>query len=162
MRRVRPAIALAAALPRAAQSQQAKGPVRIGFLFFGSPSNAYDQLLVASFRRGLSEVGLFEGRDVVLDIEWIGDNPDQAVADVLQRGAELLIPSGSTASVAANRLAGKTPILFISVGNPIGMGLYKLSHPGRNATGFSDVLADLSAKVGRTRGGLQQAASNRC
>jgi putative ABC transport system substrate-binding protein len=50
--------------------------------------------------------------------------------------------------VAANRLAGKTPILFISVGNPIGMGLVdKLSHPGRNATGFSDVLADLSAKL---------------
>ncbi len=142
------AIGIAAALPLAAQSQQAKGPVRIGFLFFGSPSNAYDQSLVASFRRGLSEVGLFEGRDVVLDIEWIGDNPDQAVADVLQRGAELLIPSGSTASVAANRLAGKTPILFISVGNPIGMGLVdKLSHPGRNATGFSDVLADLSAKL---------------
>jgi putative ABC transport system substrate-binding protein len=84
----------------------------------------------------------------VFDIEWIGDNPDQAVGNVLQRGAELLITSGSTASVAANRLAGKTPILFISVGNPVGMGLVdKLSHPGRNATGFSDVLADLSAKL---------------
>jgi len=138
-------VSIAFALPLAAQSQQA---VRIGFLFFGSPSNAYDQSLVASFRQGLGEVGLIEGRDVVFDIEWIGDNPDQAVGNVLQRGAELLITSGSTASVAANRLAGKTPILFISVGNPVGMGLVdKLSHPGRNATGFSDVLADLSAKL---------------
>ena len=141
-------VGITVAWPLAAQSQQAKGPVRIGFLFFGSPSNAYDQSLVESFRQGLSEVGLIEGRDIALDVEWISDNPDQAVADVLQRGATLLVPSGSSASVAANRVAGKTPILFISVGNPIGMGLVdKLSHPGRNATGFSDVLADLSAKL---------------
>jgi len=134
--------------PLAAQSQQAKVPARIGFLFFGSPSNTYDRSLVESFRQGLNDVGLIEGRDILLDVEWISDNPDQAVTDLLQRGAELLVPSGSTASVAANRLAGKTPILFISVGNPIGMGLVdKLSHPGRNATGFSDVLADLSAKL---------------
>jgi ABC-type uncharacterized transport system substrate-binding protein len=141
-------VGITAVLPLAARSQQAKGPVRIGFLFFGSPSNTYDRSLVDSFRQGLGEVGLIDGRDVVLDVEWISDNPDQAVVDVLQRGAELLVPSGSTASVAANRLAGKTPILFISVGNPTGMGLVdKLSHPGRNATGFSDVLADLSAKL---------------
>src|SRR3954451_20179686 len=74
----------AALWPLAAQSQQAKGPTRIGFLFFGSPSNAYDRSLVESFRQGLSEVGLIDGRDVVLDVEWISDNPDQAVADVLR------------------------------------------------------------------------------
>jgi putative tryptophan/tyrosine transport system substrate-binding protein len=136
------------AWPFAARSQQAKVPVRIGFLFFGSPSNTYDRSLVESFRQGLNDVGLIEGRDILLDVEWISDNADQAVREVLQRGAELLVPSGSSASVAANRLAGKTPILFVSVGNPIGMGLVdKLSHPGRNATGFSDVLADLSAKL---------------
>ena len=136
------------AWPLAVQAQQSRVPARVGFLFFGSPSDAYDRSLVDSFRQGLAEVGLIESRDILLDLEWISDNPDQAVTDVLGRGAELLVTSGSTASVAANRLAGKTPILFISVGNPIGMGLVdKLSHPGRNATGFSDVLADLSAKL---------------
>jgi hypothetical protein len=35
-----------------------------------------------------------------------------------------------------------------SVGNPIAMGpVESLSHPGRNATGFSDTLADLSGKL---------------
>ena len=132
------------AWPLVALSQQVKGPVRIGFLFFGSPSNTYDQSLVEAFRQGLREAGLIEGRDIVLDVAWISGNPDQAVADVLQRGAELLVPSGSSASVAANRQAGNTPIVFISVGNPMAMGLVNsLSHPGRNATGFSDILADL-------------------
>jgi putative tryptophan/tyrosine transport system substrate-binding protein len=40
------------------------------------------------------------------------------------------------------------PIVFISVGNPIAMGLVEsLSHPGGNATGFSDILADIGAKL---------------
>jgi hypothetical protein len=37
-------------------------------------------------------------------IAWVGGDPDQAVSEVLQRGAELLIPCGSSASVAAKRL----------------------------------------------------------
>jgi putative ABC transport system substrate-binding protein len=134
--------------PFEAQSQQAIAPVRIGFLFFGSPSNTYDQSLVEAFRQGLYGAGLVEGRDIVLDVVWISGSADQAVTEVLQRGAKLLVPSGSTASVAANRQAGQTPIVFISVGNPLVMGLVNsLSHPGRNATGFSDILADLGGKL---------------
>jgi putative ABC transport system substrate-binding protein len=58
-----------------------------------------------------------------------------------------LIPCGSSASVAAIRQTKTVPILFISVGNPVGIGLVKsLSHPGGNATGFSDILAELSGK----------------
>jgi len=38
--------------------------------------------------------------------------------------------------------------VFLNVGDPIAMGLAdSLSHPGRNATGFSDILADLSGKL---------------
>jgi putative ABC transport system substrate-binding protein len=36
----------AATWPLAARAQLAKSPVRIGFLFFGSPSNMHDQSLV--------------------------------------------------------------------------------------------------------------------
>jgi putative tryptophan/tyrosine transport system substrate-binding protein len=59
-----------------------------------------------------------------------------------------LIPSGSSASVAAQRLAPAIPIVFINVGNPIAMRLVEsLSRPGRNATGFSDIQADLAGKL---------------
>jgi hypothetical protein len=134
--------------PLAAQAQP-KAPVRIGFLPLGSPSNTYDRGLVDAFRQGLSEAGVVENRDVVLDIEWISSEPEasQAVDSLIQRGAKLLIPVGSTASVAAKRRTSTIPILFISVGNPVGMGLVKnLSHPNSNATGFSDVLGTLSGK----------------
>jgi putative tryptophan/tyrosine transport system substrate-binding protein len=74
--------------------------------------------------------------------------PIQAVSDVLRRGAELLVPCGSSASVAAKRQTSTIPIVFLSVGDPIAMGLVEsLPRPGRNATGFSDILADLSGKL---------------
>jgi putative tryptophan/tyrosine transport system substrate-binding protein len=138
----------AAAWPLAARAALAKSPVRIGFLPLGSPSNTYDRSLVDAFQRGLREVGLVENRDIVLDVVWVSGDPEQAVTEVMQRGAELLVPCGSSASVAANRLAGTIPIVFLSVGNPIAMGLVDgLSHPGHNATGFSDILADLGGKL---------------
>jgi putative ABC transport system substrate-binding protein len=138
----------AVAWPVAAQAQQTKSLVRIGFLPLGSPSNTYDQSLVEAFRQGLRQVGLIENRDIVLDLVWVSGNPDQAVTEVMQRGAGILVPCGSSASVAAKRQASTLPIVFISVGNPIAMGLAEsLSHPGGNATGFSDILADLGGKL---------------
>jgi len=137
------------AAPFAAEAQPRAAPVRIGFLPLGSPSNAYDRSLVDAFRQGLREVGVVEGRDVVLDVVWISSEPDasQAVRGLIQRGTRLLIPAGSTASVAVKRQTSTIPILFVSVGNPVGMGLVtSLSRPNSNATGFADVLSDLSSK----------------
>jgi putative ABC transport system substrate-binding protein len=138
----------AAAWPLAARAQNGKAPVRLGFVPLGSPSNAYDRSLVEAFQRGLSRVGLIENRDIILDVAWVSGDPDQAVRDVLRRGAELLIPCGSSASVAAKRQTSTIPIVFVSVGDPIAMGLVaSLPRPGHNATGFSDILADLSGKL---------------
>jgi putative tryptophan/tyrosine transport system substrate-binding protein len=121
---------------------------RLGFLPLGSPSNSYDRSLVEAFQRGLREVGLIENRDIVLDVVWVGDDVDQAVSEVLRRGADLLIPCGSSLSVSAKRQTSTIPIVFLSVGDPIAMGLVEsLPHPGRNATGFSDILGDLSGKL---------------
>jgi putative tryptophan/tyrosine transport system substrate-binding protein len=137
-----------ASWPLAARAQQTKSPARIGMLPLGLPSNPYDKSLVEAFRQGLREVGLTENRDIVLDVVWVGDDPDQAVNEVLRRGADILIPCGSSASVAAKRKTSTIPIMFLSVGNPIAMGLVEsLPHPGRNATGFSDILGDLSGKL---------------
>jgi putative ABC transport system substrate-binding protein len=138
----------AAAWPLAARAQNGKPPVRLGFVPLGSPSNAYDRSLVEAFQQGLSRVGLIENRDIILDVAWASGNPDQAVSDVVRRGAELLIPCGSSAAVAAKRQTSTIPIVFLSVGDPIAMGLVaSLRSPGQNATGFSDILADLSGKL---------------
>jgi putative tryptophan/tyrosine transport system substrate-binding protein len=150
----------AAAWPVMARAQHAKGPTRIGLLPFGSPSNDYDKSLVDAFRSGLRLAGLVEGRDMVLDIVWTSGSDadtDKAVVELIGRGAELLVPTGSTASVASGRHTSTIPIVFISVGNPVGMGLVEnLAHPGGNATGFSDIFSELSAKLVELDTGLNK------
>jgi ABC-type uncharacterized transport system substrate-binding protein len=150
----------AAAWPLTARAQQSKRPTRIGLLPFGSPSNAYDKSLVDAFRSGLRLAGLTEGHDIELDIVWTSGSDadtDKAVAELIRRGAELLVPTGSTASVASKRHTSTIPIVFISVGNPVGMGLVKnIAHPGGNATGFSDIFSELSAKLVELDEGLNK------
>jgi putative ABC transport system substrate-binding protein len=134
--------------PLSARAQPAKGPIRIGMLPLGASANPYDQSLVEAFRRGLRQVGLIENRDIVLDVAWIAGDAEQAVDQLIARGAEILVPCGTSASVAARKRTVTIPIVFISVGNPIGIGLVEsLSRPGHNATGFSDILADLGGKL---------------
>ena len=148
------------AWPVCSRAQHAKGPTRIGLLPFGSPSNAYDKSLVDAFRSGLRQAGLIEDRDIVLDIVWTSGSDadtDKAVVELIRRGAEVLVPTGSTASVAAKRHTSTIPIVFISVGNPVAMGLVEnLAHPGGNATGFSDVYSELSAKLVELDEGLNK------
>jgi len=138
----------ATAWPIAARAQPHKGPVRLAFLPIGSPSNAYDNSLVQAFQQGLRQVGLIQDRDIVLDVVWVGDDPEHAVSEELQRGAELLITCGSSVAVAAKRQTSTIPIVFLHVGDPMAMGLIEsLSRPGHNAAGFSDILAELSGKL---------------
>jgi putative ABC transport system substrate-binding protein len=122
---------------------------RVGVLPLGLSSNAYNQMLVEAFRRGLREVGIIENRHVVLDIVWVKNELElsQAVSELMQRDPKLLVPSGTIASLEAKRQALAVPVLFINVGNPVGIGLVEsLSRPGGNVTGFSDMHADLSGK----------------
>src|SRR5215467_2250354 len=140
--------ASAATWPLALQAQQGKSPVLLGFLPIGLPDNKYDQSLVEAFRQGLRTAGLVEDQDVVMDVIWSKGDANEAVSEALKRGAGLLVPCGSSASVAAKRQTSTIPILFLNVGDPIAMGLVEsFAHPGRNATGFSDILADLSGKL---------------
>ena len=139
----------AVAWPLAVIAQPQQRLVRVGVLPLGSASNPYNQALLAAFRRGLREVGLVEDRHVVLDIVWVESELEfpQAVSALMQRDPKLLVPSGTIASLEVKRQASTVPVLFINVGNPVGIGLVEsLSHPGGNVTGFSDMHADLSGK----------------
>ena len=140
----------AAAWPQIARAQHSENLARIGFLPLGSPSNRYDLSYVEAFRGGLTDNGLIEGRNITVDMVWVTNEPeyDQAVTELMRRGPRVLVPAGSSATAAAKRQTSTVPIIFISVGDPVGIGIVKsLSHPGGNATGFTDVLADLSSKL---------------
>jgi putative tryptophan/tyrosine transport system substrate-binding protein len=151
----------AAAWSFAARAQVPASPPRIGFLPLGSPSNTSDLSLVEAFKKGVRDAGLVEGHDVTLDVVWTqnGGQYSEEVIELMQRGAAILATAGSSASATAKQQTSTVPIVFINVGNPIGIGLVKsFPHPGGNVTGFSDAVADLSGKfldIARELGGPQ-------
>jgi putative ABC transport system substrate-binding protein len=132
-----------------ANAQAVARPARIGLVPIGSPTNPNDQALVNAFREGLREVGLVETKDVTIDIVWVRHEAEfpQVMKELVERGVKILMPAGTSASVAAKRETSSIPIVFLTVGDPIGIGIVEsLARPGGNATGFSDVLLDLSSK----------------
>jgi putative tryptophan/tyrosine transport system substrate-binding protein len=69
-------------------------------------------------------------------------------ADFVDRKVDLIIAGGGLPSALAAKNATSTiPIVFTSVGDPVGAGLVTgLARPGGNLTGFSVFAGDLAAK----------------
>jgi putative ABC transport system substrate-binding protein len=83
----------AAAWPLTARAQQAAPPV-IGYLHPGLPGQS-DAL--AAFRKGLSEMGFVEGRNVAIEFRWaqneVGRLPELA-ADLVRRRVAVIAATG--------------------------------------------------------------------
>ena len=95
------ALGAAAVWPIVARAQQAAMPV-IGFLGGGTPSTYASYL--DGFRRGLVAAGEVEGRDVTIELHWLGGRYDQAPAvaeELVRRQVAVIVVSGSTAVALA-------------------------------------------------------------
>jgi putative ABC transport system substrate-binding protein len=129
----------AVAWPVTARAQQPAMPV-VAFLAVGSPDAL--RARVAVFRKGLSETGYVEGRNVAVEYHWLEGNYARLPAildDVIRRGvAVLAVPGSSPISVAAKAATATIPIVFGVADDPVLLGLVKsLAHPGSNATGVN-------------------------
>src|SRR5262249_55570732 len=91
----------AAAWPLAARAQQGALPV-IGYLNFGSPES--DTPRLTGLRRGLNQSGYVEGRNVVIEYRWAGnqaDRPPALAADLVQLRVAVIVTSGLVSTLAA-------------------------------------------------------------
>jgi len=98
------------AWPLAALAQQPTRPV-VGFLRNTLPEEAAH--LVAAFRKGMSETGYVEGRNVLVEYRWTGGQTDRLpsmAADLVNRQVDVIVALGSTPAVrAASAATTATP-----------------------------------------------------
>jgi putative ABC transport system substrate-binding protein len=132
----------------AAQAQQAAKVPRIGFLASGSPK-AYSSRIEA-FRQGLRQLGYVEGKTIAIEYryaEGLAASLPDLVADLVRLNVDVIVTSSTPATLALKNGTKTIPIVFVSVGDPVGSGLVaSLARPGGNVTGLSNQLSDLVGK----------------
>jgi putative tryptophan/tyrosine transport system substrate-binding protein len=133
--------------PFGARAQQSAVPV-IGFLRPGPPEASASML--AAFRKGLSETGFVEGRNLAIEFRWRGpnDQPSEQAADLVRRKVDVIVTPGSAVSaLAAKALTTTIPIVFSTSGDPVKLGLVtSLNRPGGNVTGYTDLSSEIVPK----------------
>jgi putative ABC transport system substrate-binding protein len=102
------------------------------------------------FREELKKHGFSQGTDYVLEYLWEQDIkrvPERMGALVAQK-VDLIVAITTPVALAAARATREVPIVFGVVSDPVGSGLVAaLNRPGRNVTGVTNVLPELSGKL---------------
>ncbi len=120
---------------------QPERSARIGVLMPYAASDAVVQARVEAFRLALVPSARASGRSVSFEERWVGDNLDSlraAAADLVARGVEAIVTTGSRVVPIVQRATTSIPIVFVGISDPVGQGLVgSLARPGGNTTGFS-------------------------
>jgi putative tryptophan/tyrosine transport system substrate-binding protein len=135
--------------PVAARAQQAGGIRRVVVLM-GAAETAWSRDWLASFLRRLDELGWREGRNIVTQVQWWNDQPEQMrawTAELVARTPDVAMAFSNPALAILMPVAGDIPIVFVGVGDPVGSRFVaSLARPGGNITGFASHAPSMGGK----------------
>lgn len=138
----------AAALPLVSHAQVSKRLYRVAYLALTPGENTTQ---MKTFAQRLKELGYVEGKDIKIDYRSADGRSEQlsALAGELVRGKPdvLVAGLGTLTARAAKAATGNIPIVFTSVGDPLGAHLVQnLARPDGNVTGRASQSTETAAK----------------
>ncbi len=108
------------------------------------------QSFVQAMRQKLGSLGWVENRNIQIDYRWAGGDPDKTRAlarELIGLAPSVIVTSTNQATETMRRETTTIPIVFASLGDPVGSGLVaSLARPGGNVTGFPAFVEDMGAK----------------
>jgi putative ABC transport system substrate-binding protein len=133
------------AAPLTAEGQTTRKVYRVGVLSPADGRNPTDEI----FEKRLSAHGWIEGQNVsfVYRYSRVNDALPALAKELALERLDIIVTSGTPASLAAKHATTTIPVVFYSVGDPVGVHLVSsLGRPGGNVTGISGITYQLGAK----------------
>ena len=140
------ALAALAPLPFTLAREPGK-PARIGWLSFGG-MNSHGPY-VEAFRQGMRELGYVEGKNYVIDLQWVAD-PNQltsTASELIQQRPDVVVATCRFTSGAMLKGSSEVPIVLAISSDPVSLGMAEsLARPGGNVTGVMTLSLEITAK----------------
>src|SRR5262249_13358581 len=126
--------------PLAARAQQ-PARVRRLIVLMGAAETTSSRGWLTTFLHRLDELGWHEGNNLFTKLQWWNDRPEQMrawAAELIAGSPDVAVTFTNLALEVMQPIAGRVPIVFIGVGDPVGSGfIASFAHPGGNITGFA-------------------------
>lgn len=112
--------------------------------------DALAQSYVATMRHKLAALGWVESRNIQLVIRWGGGDPERTRAfarELVGMSPSVIVTSTNQATETMRQETQTIPIVFASLGDPVGSGLVaSMNRPGGNVTGFPAFVEEMGGK----------------
>lgn len=138
------------AWPLTARTEPSRSVRRIAVLFPRSADDPEAESRLSAFLDAMKQAGWTEGDNLLVDVHWAGINGDEITKhaeELVANKPDAILATGSPSLPPLLRVARTIPIVFATVGDPVGAGIVEsLSRPGGNITGFALFEYGLAAK----------------
>jgi putative ABC transport system substrate-binding protein len=139
-----------AAWSLASRAQQAQRVRRIDVLMPSDENDPVPKTFVSAFTQALAVLGWTDGRNMRMDLRWHGDDINRIGAfarELVGLQPDIILTASTPATVAVQRETRTIPIVFVSVADPVALGIVaRLDRPSGNITGFANYEATLGGK----------------
>lgn len=123
---------------------------RIGVLMGFPEGDATAQAYVSAMRQKLQSLGWVEDRNVQIDYRWAGGDREKArlfARELIRMKPSVIVTSTNQVTETVRQETQSIPIVFASLGDPVGSGLVEsLARPGGNVTGFPVFVDTMGSK----------------